>query len=57
MIFGWNNNAFLLYNYCTTSNGNYVCNGTYDIPDKYELNGGEQYFVVSSFEVYHVEYF
>jgi len=56
LIFGWNNNAFLIYNYCTTQNGNYVCNGTYDIPDKYELNGGEQYFIVRSFEVYHVEY-
>ena len=56
LIFGWNNNAFLIYNYCTTQNGNYVCNGTYDIPEKYELNGGEQYFIVRSFEVYHVEY-
>ena len=40
----------------TTQNGNYVYNGTYDIPEKYELNGGEQYFIVRSFEVYHVEY-
>ena len=55
-LFGWNSNAIVIYDRCKSSNGNYVCNGTYDIKEKYELNGGEQYFIVKSFEIYHIEY-
>ena len=54
--FGYSYNAIVCYENCTKRNDNYVCNETYDIPEKYELNGGEQYFTVKSFEIYQVEY-
>ena len=55
-LFGCNNNAIVCYENCTKKNNNYVGNETYDIPEKYELNGGETNFTVKSFEIYHVEY-
>ena len=41
---------------CSTNNGNYVGNGSYDLKNEYELNNGKKSFLVSSYEVYHVEY-
>ena len=55
-LFGWNNNAIVVKDHCKTRNDNYVCNKTYKIEEKYELNGGEEYFIVSNFEVYFIEY-
>ena len=55
-IFGSGYNTIVVYDNCTKRNDNYVGNETYDIPEKYELNGGEQYFTVKSFEIYHIEY-
>ena len=37
-------------------NDNYAGNGTYNIPEKFELNEGENNFTVKSFEIYQVEY-
>ena len=54
--FGCGYNAIVCYENCTKRNDNYVDNGTYDIPEKYELNGGERNFTVKSFEIYQVEY-
>ena len=55
-LFGWSQNAIVIYENCKTRNDNYVDNKTYDINEKYELNGGERNFTVKSFEVYHVDY-
>jgi uncharacterized coiled-coil protein SlyX len=55
-LFGDGYNAILVYENCTKKNSNFVGNGTYDIPERYELNGGEQKFTVKSFEIYHIEY-
>ena len=55
-IFGYSYNAIVVYDNCTKRNDNYVDNKTYDIPEQYELNGGEKYFTVKSFEIYHIEY-
>ncbi len=55
-LFGYSYNAIVVYENCTKKNDNYVYNQTYDIPEQYELNGGEQYFTVKSFEIYHIEY-
>ena len=54
--FGYSYNAIICQENCTKKNDNYVGNGTYDIPEKYELNGGERNFTVKSFEIYQVEY-
>ena len=54
--FGHFFNAIFVMDNCTKNNGNYVGNKTYDIPEQYELNGGEKYFTVKSFEIYHIEY-
>ena len=54
--FGWYNNAIVIYDYCKSSNDNYVRNKTYKIKEEYELNGGEPNFTVKSFEVYFIEY-
>ena len=54
--FGYSNNAIVVLENCTKNNGSWVDNGTYDIPEKYELNGGEKNFTVKSFEIYHVDY-
>ena len=55
-LFGYSSNAIVCYNNCTKANNNYVDNKTYDIPEQYELNLGEKYFTVKSFEIYHIEY-
>ena len=54
--FGPYNNAIVVRENCTKNNDNHVGNQTYDIPEQYELNGGEEYFTVKSFEIYHIEY-
>jgi len=46
----------IVYGNCTKRNINRVNNETYDIPEKFELNGGECKFTVKSFEIYHIEY-
>ena len=55
-LFGFNYNAIVVLDYCTSNNSSNVGNGTYDIKEQYELNGGEQYFTVESFEIYQVNY-
>ena len=55
-LFGYSYNAIVCQNNCTKRNDNYVGNKTYDIPEQYELNGGEKDFTVKSFEIYHIEY-
>ena len=54
--FGYGYNAIVIWENCTKNNNNYVGNKTYDIPEQYELNGGEKNFTVKSFEIYHIEY-
>ena len=47
---------FYIYNNCTSNNSSYNNNGgTYETTEQYELNG-EEYFTVSSYEVYQIEY-
>ena len=41
---------------CTNAINNYVDNGTYDIEEKFELNGGEKNFIVNSFEIYDIKF-
>ena len=55
-MFGCKYNAIVIYGNCTSNNNNHVGNGTYDIKEQYELNGGEKYFTVESFEIYQVNY-
>ena len=45
-------------NNCTTNSSNCVCSdkGSYDIPIGYALTGGQSHFVVSSYEVYQIEF-
>ena len=48
---------FLIENNYSSNNYNYVNNnGTYDTTETYELNFGEYYFTVSSYEVYQIDY-
>ena len=54
--FGYSYNAIVILENCTSKNDNWVGNGTYDIKDQYELNGGERNFTVESFEIYQVNY-
>ena len=49
--------ALRLYNNCTSNQNNYVSNSAFTtVPANYGINGGEQYFTVSSYEVYQLEY-
>ena len=49
--------ALRLYNNCTSNKSNYVSNGSFTtVPANYAINGGEQNFTVSSYEVYQIEY-
>ena len=49
--------ALVLYNNCTSNKSNFVSNvGFNTVPANYAINGGEQYFTVSSYEVYQIEY-
>ena len=54
--FGYGDNAIIIYDNCTETNNNYVNNGSYNIPEKFELNGEEYHFTVKSFEIYNPEY-
>ena len=48
---------FYVENNCTSCNNNYNNNsGTYNTTEQYELNGGENSYTVSSYEVYQIEY-
>jgi len=50
-------NDFHINGKCTSYTNNYNNNsGTYNTTETYELNGGEQYYTVSSYEVYQIEY-
>ena len=50
-------NDFIVRGKCTTYTNNYNNNsGTYNTTETYELNGGERYYTVSSYEVYQIEY-
>ena len=54
--FSFGNNLYI-YNNCTTNkNSNLNSPSSYEIPKNYELNGGENKFVVKSYEVYEVKY-
>ena len=48
--------AIVITENCTQAFNNYVDNGTYDIEEKFELNGGESNFNIKSFEIYHAIY-
>ena len=52
--FGCGNDLWLYNNCFTRGGGTYKAN--YDIPTRYELNGGKSSFKVSIYEVYHVQY-
>ena len=48
--------ALILYNNCTSNKSNQVANNSFDVPTNYEFIGGDNYFTVSSYEVYQIEY-
>ena len=49
--------ALRIYNNCTSNKSNYISNYSFEtVPQNYGMNGGEQYFTVSSCEVYQLEY-
>ena len=49
--------ALHIYNNCTSNKSNYVANVYFaTVPANYAINGGEQCFTVSSYEVYQIEY-
>ena len=50
--------CFRICNNCTTVNSNYINDGNsyYYIPDNFGLTGGDKNFIISSYEVYQVEY-
>ena len=49
--------ALRLYNNCTSNKSNFVSSHSYTtVPANYAINGGEQNFTVSSYEVYQIEY-
>ena len=53
--FGPCENTIVIYNNSSGNSSNYVGSGAYDIPQPYELNGGEQYFNVKRYEIFHIE--
>lgn len=54
--FSFGNNIYI-YNNCTKNTSNYLSTPiSYDIPKKFELNGGKNNFAVKSYEVYEIEY-
>ena len=49
--------ALCIYNNCTSNKSNYVDRYSFEtVPQNFAINGGEQYFTVSSYEVYQIEY-
>jgi len=56
LVFGWIENAIVICDNSTTNPQNYVGCGTYDILSESELNNGEKYFTVKSFELFHLLY-
>ena len=44
----------MIINYLNHSD-NWVGSGAYDIPKPFELNDGEKYFGVKSYEIFHIE--
>ena len=54
--FGCGTSDFYICDNCTSRNKNYNQNiGTYNTTEEHELNGGENNFTVSSYEVYQIE--
>ena len=53
--FGYSKNTIVLYDNCLKLTNNYVGNEAYDIPQPYELNGGEKCFGVKSYEIFYIE--
>ena len=47
-------NDIRIYDKCTSNNQNCVGKVYYNSPDNYQINGGNQYFTVSSYEVYEI---
>ena len=43
-----------IYDKCTSNNQNFVGKRDYNSPDTFQMNGGNQYFSVSSYEVYEI---
>ena len=56
LVFGWCYNAIVIYTRCTSRSDNYVRNETYNISEKAELNGGEEYFTVKCYELFNINY-
>ena len=63
-IFGWGKYfqfgtcCFRIYDKCTLTDNNYINDNKryYNVPDNYGLTDGEKKFVISSYEVYHIEF-
>ena len=53
--FGPREHTIILYDNCLKHSGNWVGDGAYDIPKPFELNDGEKYFDVKSYEIFHIE--
>ena len=53
--FGPWKHTLILWDNCLKRTDNYVGNEAYDIPQSYELNGGEKYFGVKSYEIFYIE--
>lgn len=47
-------NDIRIYDKCISNNQNFVGKMFYNSPDNYEINGGNQYFTVSSYEVFEI---
>ena len=55
-FFFFGNNIYIKNN-CTKHTNNYLNDpDSYDIPEKHELNGGDNYFQVKSYELYEIQY-
>jgi len=50
LLFG--NKDLCIWNNCTKNNLSFCEKNSYDIPDNYEITGGEKFFKVDGFEVY-----
>ena len=47
-------NDIRIYDKCTSNNQNFVGKSCYNSPDNYQMNGGNQNFIVSNYEVYEI---